>query len=154
MKNQRGITLIALVITIIVLLILAGVSIAMLTGDNGILSNATRSVAETNIAEDREAAALDLNAAYTEYMDAKYAGDGVDGTFLDFLVDDNGTKYLKDSAHYDVDYVAYSDNSTPDEPGDDTQASVTITTNSTDDNGTKDTGTVGTNGGITWTLED
>ena len=38
MKNQKGITLIALVITIIVLLILAGVSIAMLTGDNGILT--------------------------------------------------------------------------------------------------------------------
>ena len=33
--NQSGITLIALVITIIVLLILAGVSIATLTGDNG-----------------------------------------------------------------------------------------------------------------------
>ncbi len=40
MKNQKGITLIALVITIIVLLILAGVSIAMLTGDNGILTKA------------------------------------------------------------------------------------------------------------------
>ena len=33
--NEKGITLIALVITIIVLLILAGVSIATLTGDNG-----------------------------------------------------------------------------------------------------------------------
>ena len=40
MRNQKGITLIALVITIIVLLILAGVSIAMLTGDNGILTRA------------------------------------------------------------------------------------------------------------------
>ena len=36
-KRQSGITLIALVVTIIVLLILAGVSIAMLTGQNGIL---------------------------------------------------------------------------------------------------------------------
>lgn len=33
-KSEKGITLIALVITVIVLLILAGVSIAMLTGDN------------------------------------------------------------------------------------------------------------------------
>ena len=40
MKNQKGVTLIALVITIIVLLILAGVSIAMLTGDNGVLTQA------------------------------------------------------------------------------------------------------------------
>lgn len=38
MKNQKGITLIALVVTIIVLLILAGISIAMLTGDNGIIT--------------------------------------------------------------------------------------------------------------------
>ena len=39
-KNARGITLIALVITIIVLLILAGVTIAALSGDNGILKRA------------------------------------------------------------------------------------------------------------------
>ena len=38
--KERGITLIALVITIIVLLILAGVTIAMLMGDNGILTKA------------------------------------------------------------------------------------------------------------------
>ena len=34
-NNRKGITLIALVITIIVLLILAGVTVATLTGDNG-----------------------------------------------------------------------------------------------------------------------
>lgn len=41
MKGKNGITLIALVITIIVLLILAGVTIAILTGDNGLLKKAT-----------------------------------------------------------------------------------------------------------------
>ena len=35
-KNNKGITLIALVVTIIVLLVLAGISIAMLTGENRI----------------------------------------------------------------------------------------------------------------------
>ena len=40
LKERKGITLIALVITIIVLLILAGVSIAMLTGQNVILTQA------------------------------------------------------------------------------------------------------------------
>ena len=41
-KNKNaGITLIALVVTIIVLLILAGISIAMLSGNNGILQRAT-----------------------------------------------------------------------------------------------------------------
>lgn len=39
-RNNKGITLIALVITIIVLLILAGISIATLTGNNGILTRA------------------------------------------------------------------------------------------------------------------
>ena len=48
-KSSKGITLIALVITIIVLLILAGVSIAMLTGDNGILTQA-KEAKEANIA--------------------------------------------------------------------------------------------------------
>ena len=40
-KQSKGITLIALIITIIVLLILAGVTISMLTGENGILNQAT-----------------------------------------------------------------------------------------------------------------
>ena len=39
-KSTKGITLIALVVTIIILLILAGVSIAMLTGNNGVLTQA------------------------------------------------------------------------------------------------------------------
>ena len=48
-KNSKGITLIALVITIIVLLILASVSIAMLTGDNGILTQANKAKHETGV---------------------------------------------------------------------------------------------------------
>ena len=50
-KENKGITLIALVITIIVLLILAAVSIATLTGENGILSQAGRASEQTEIAE-------------------------------------------------------------------------------------------------------
>ena len=40
LKNKRGITLIALVITIIILLILAGITISTLTGDNGLFARA------------------------------------------------------------------------------------------------------------------
>ena len=40
MKNKRGITLIALIITVIVLLILAGVSINAIVGDSGVIKNA------------------------------------------------------------------------------------------------------------------
>ena len=58
MTNNKGITLIALVITIIVLLILAGVSIAMLTGENGILNQATTARDETVVGEVEEACKL------------------------------------------------------------------------------------------------
>ena len=53
-KQNNGITLIALVITIIVLLILAGVSIAMLTGDNGIITQAQKAKEKTEEAKIRE----------------------------------------------------------------------------------------------------
>ena len=43
MSKQRGITLISLIITIIVLLILVGVSIATLTGENGIFRKSKQS---------------------------------------------------------------------------------------------------------------
>lgn len=78
MRNQRGITLIALVITIIVLLILAGVSIAMLTGDNGILSNAQRSSRETAIANAKEKVSTAVNEAMTNYYANVYVDDGSD----------------------------------------------------------------------------
>ena len=52
--KEKGITLIALVITIIVLLILAGVSIAMLTGENGILTQAQNAKNKTEEAARKE----------------------------------------------------------------------------------------------------
>ena len=54
LKQKKGITLIALVITVVVLLILAGVTIAMLTGDNGILGKATSAKAKSAEEEARE----------------------------------------------------------------------------------------------------
>ena len=60
LKANKGITLIALVITIIVLLILAGVSIATLVGENGILTRASEASRETEIASVREQAQLDI----------------------------------------------------------------------------------------------
>ncbi|MCI8383698.1 MAG: formylglycine-generating enzyme family protein [Clostridia bacterium] len=53
-KNNKGITLIALVITIIVLLILAGISIATLTGDNGVLTKANTAKVENEKATAKE----------------------------------------------------------------------------------------------------
>ena len=65
-RKERGITLIALVITVIVLLILAGVTIATLTGDNGILSNASKAREQTEIAQVKEMAQTDILAKQTE----------------------------------------------------------------------------------------
>ena len=65
-RNERGITLIALVITIVVLLILAGVSIAMLTGNNGILTQAQKAKSETEKAGDKEKIQLAVNSAKIE----------------------------------------------------------------------------------------
>ena len=53
-KEKRGITLIALVVTIIVLLILAGISISMLTGQNGILNRAGEAKEQTTAAQKNE----------------------------------------------------------------------------------------------------
>ena len=50
-KEDKAITLIALIVTIIVLLILAGVSIATLAGDNGILNRAAEAKMQTQYAE-------------------------------------------------------------------------------------------------------
>ena len=54
MKRNKGITLIALVITIIVLLILAGVAIAMLSGENGILKKAADAKTNTGKSSEEE----------------------------------------------------------------------------------------------------
>ena len=96
MTNNKGITLIALVITIIVLLILAGVSIAMLTGQNGILTQASNSKDKTTAAEIAERVNVELNAQLFHAM----AGEAFDsattiqnniGTLKDCTVVANST---------------------------------------------------------------
>ena len=63
-KESRGITLIALVITIVVLLILAGVSIATLTGENGILTQAEEAKSKTKEAEAFERVGVEIAGSY------------------------------------------------------------------------------------------
>ena len=76
--KQKGITLIALVITIIVLLILAGITISTLIGENGILTQAREAQEETKLAEIKERVSLKLQ----EWKKEKYLGDT---KFEDFL---------------------------------------------------------------------
>ena len=54
LKNQKGITLLVLVVTIIILLILVGITIGTLTGDNGIIQKAGKAKEETEIANEKE----------------------------------------------------------------------------------------------------
>ena len=68
-ETQKGITLIALVITIIVLLILAGVSIAMLTGQKGILTQANNAKNETELASAKEKVELAVIGAISQTRD-------------------------------------------------------------------------------------
>ena len=66
LKRTKGITLIALVITIIVLLILAGVTIATLTGDNGILTKAQNAKTQNDKATAKEKVDLAIAASLDE----------------------------------------------------------------------------------------
>lgn len=56
--KQNGITLVALVVTIVVLLILAGISIGMLTGEDGIIEKAQEAVFKSEIKDYQEAGYL------------------------------------------------------------------------------------------------
>ena len=66
LNRNVGITLIALVISIVVLLILAGVSIVTLTGDNGVLSRTTSAKQKTELATFKEKLNLAYMSAYTD----------------------------------------------------------------------------------------
>ena len=66
-NKNKGVTLVALVVTIIILLILAGVTINMLLGENGIIKQATKSINETKKASLQEEIELTLASWYTDY---------------------------------------------------------------------------------------
>lgn len=91
-KKQTGITLIALVVTIIVLIILAGVSIAMLVGENGIITQAQRAERET--ANATIASEEQMNALVDE-MNGYLAGNGeISGIFSDVVTSSNYGDYV------------------------------------------------------------
>ena len=76
MKNNKGITLVALVVTIVVLLILAGVSINLVLGNNGIIAKAKD--AETKSAEASQNDLKGMNGLVSE-MEGALAGNGGTG---------------------------------------------------------------------------
>ncbi len=144
MKQERGITLIALVITIIVLLILAGVSIAMLTGENGLLNRSKNAVVESKIAECKEHVYLTINDLVSEFYEEKYVNNKTLAT-----TEDTPEKYvashLGDSGKLDSKY-AKAINATTSDP-----ATITLTEKNPESPDNDITGTYSTtNGKITW----
>ena len=78
MMKNKGITLIALAITIIVLLILAGVTIVTLMGENGIITMATRAREETEIGKEKETVELAVLALKNDVINEETLKEKVD----------------------------------------------------------------------------
>ena len=95
LNKKDGITLIALVITIIVLLILAGVTIAMLTGQNGLADRAGEAEESTEIAEEKEKIAMALEADLITNSGEKNTKEGLQ-TELDTIEGLNQVQVIKD----------------------------------------------------------
>lgn len=104
MKNQKGITLIALVITIIVLLILAGISIATLTGKNGILTQAGNAKEQTEIGSEKEI--VEIAALAVSMADR---GNNITKSNLqkelDKLTGENETEVIEDDKDFIVKFI-------------------------------------------------
>ena len=66
MKNKKGITLLTLIVTIIILLVLTGVTMSAIVGDNGIIKKAKKAKMETEAAAKQEETDLDN---YSKVMD-------------------------------------------------------------------------------------
>lgn len=88
MKDQKGITLIALVITIIVLLILAGITIAMLTGPNGILSKASESSVQNAFGAAKDKVAILAADKVADYYKTVYVNTGSSTPYSDDTLDE------------------------------------------------------------------
>ena len=76
-SGNKGITLIALVISIIVLLILAGISISMLSGDNSILSRAGQAREDSIITQENEQIKLAVNSSRIDELGEKANAKGL-----------------------------------------------------------------------------
>lgn len=90
LKENKGVTLVALVITIIVLLILAGVSIAMVAGDNGVLNQAVNASVKTVGATARQDVETALTSVQTDFMAQKFENN-LTAKFKTYINMDEGT---------------------------------------------------------------
>ena len=139
MKNQKGITLIALVITIIVLLILAGISIAMLAGDNGVLTKASDSKIVNALGAAKDEINLKAAEALSDYYDSIYLTNNStaynDSNLEEAIIDKINDDLVTGKEYADYTIVA---------------SGSTITVTSKAKAGLKTVGTLNGKGGINW----
>ena len=102
--NEKAITLIALVVTIVILLILAGVTITMTLGQNGLFTRARAGAAAYNESEVRD----DLSMLITQYTWDK-AAEKTDKSLEDYLKENGATsvKANADGKTLEVEYKGY-----------------------------------------------
>ena len=102
--GEKAITLIALVVTIVILLILAGVTITMTLGQNGLFTRAREGAAAYNESEVRD----DLSMLITQYTWDK-ASEKTDKSLGDYLKDNGATsvKANADGTTLEVEYKGY-----------------------------------------------
>lgn len=96
-NTNKGITLIALIITIIILLILAGVTITMLTGENGILNQSQKSTIETYHGIVKDQVILGVNQYHVDKNTT-----GVSEDVVAYLLSNDYVKKVADLEYYRV----------------------------------------------------
>ena len=133
-RGTRGITLIALVLTIIVLLILAGVALSLVLGENGITERAVNAGKTQNIAGAKEKVELDVANYASEFYQAQYINNEGVNSIQDYVLG------KLNPADYAPDYVLTKNTSAK---------TVTLTSNIGSDRTTA-TGVIDTDGKVTW----
>ena len=150
LQKEKGITLVALVVTIVVLLILAGVSIAMLSGDNGILNRAGTASAKNELGAANDAVSLFVSDKVAEYYEKSYVTNEL--TSSDTLDAYLGKEVTADNLATAIDNNNIKAANITVNPTDKSKIS-TIEITITNNKGTfKSTGTV-TNGKISWVIK-
>ena len=104
MREKSGITLITLAVTIIILLILAGITIATITSDNGIIKNANDAKEQTEVAEEKEI----VDRATIQAMGNNKRGNLVEDELqeqLDKITDSGRTEVSDNGEEFEVVFV-------------------------------------------------
>lgn len=108
MKRNKGITLVALVVTIIVLLILAGLSISLIMQNNGIVSRAKNSKEMAEISQEKEAvqfAAQTCIVANTDTLKIE-SNDQLQSELNNYLGEGKATSYSNGDGSYTIEFTS------------------------------------------------